>query len=401
MVQFFALSVMFAMIDPTLVQTFTGFTNALLAAILPQVSDFCQNTDLGVPLPVSSNQISVYKVNNDLRALSATVVLTNGFIFGYDYGIINYFKAPDSEGVALNLRSPTPADPSAAQAEAVKLGREWIRRLGYGEKELYVNLDPQVQVFKLKQLYELDWARPQDAVGASVVLRIHLPTKRLLNASFYNYRARRVNSIAIPPELKPPLPSGPRIKRNRRITGSENAHIAEKILPSMGEFIRRLKIPIAEVSTNLIREIELFDCAGVPKGEITLTNGYSFWVLGERIGGFSAPEEDVFFDVTKEVDLDHFVGTPKYNEGEAIRLIKEALTRLGYKPIELGMGGKPNVLKPRAKPLNVSRLGFLWTKPMPGFHLVEVEAEIETERGELKRLTLPWMNADADFHPSE
>jgi len=73
------------------------YSNALLVAILPHVSDFSKKLELPIPQPITVAQVRRFNLNPYNGHLSGSVVLTNRYWFAFDEGgYVVSFRSPDN-----------------------------------------------------------------------------------------------------------------------------------------------------------------------------------------------------------------------------------------------------------------------------------------------------------------
>lgn len=76
------------------VQVTAAYSNAVLVAILPQVSDFSQQLDLPVHTPITFGQVARFHCDPRKGQIGGWLKLTNGFEFWYFQGHVNRFASP-------------------------------------------------------------------------------------------------------------------------------------------------------------------------------------------------------------------------------------------------------------------------------------------------------------------
>ena len=76
----------------------SAYSNAVLVAILPQVTQFSEELDLPVLQPIKQEHVQFFRP--DRRAgpgfVGGHLVLTNGYEFWYQHGHVTGFAAADS-----------------------------------------------------------------------------------------------------------------------------------------------------------------------------------------------------------------------------------------------------------------------------------------------------------------
>jgi hypothetical protein len=297
-------------------------------------------------------------------------------------GHVTLFMAPGSN-LLITEREAMGTPAQHGEKVAVEIARRFIDKLEYCQKDLYVNLEPDVRSLNRRiGTYRVTWNKPHNA-QSSVELRISIFDHTVKSVSFTNFRLNRPFPIEIPPQFLPrrKSPLGEPV-------GQYEAELLNRYYPLIIEFISKLKLPIALHGRSSISLIERFEIDGMPNGTILTTNDYRFSFSAKGVNGFAAP--DLFFKLAEEVELDKFYGTQKYSERNGARIIKEEIQKLGISPKSVGLSTKPDVIRPRIKgPRQVPRRKFLWLEPIPGAHRLMTVAEIDLETGAIKLLWMP------------
>src|SRR5258706_2889146 len=123
------------------IQVTAQYSNAVLVAILPQVTELSQKLDLPIPVPVTLEQVERFNCDPHKGQVGGWLRLTNGFDFWYDRGHVTGFESPDSSGSLIGLADLSEFYGSVKMSpkEAVQLARDSLRNLGYSETALYAN----------------------------------------------------------------------------------------------------------------------------------------------------------------------------------------------------------------------------------------------------------------------
>lgn len=77
-----------------LIQVTAQYSNAVLLVLLPFIGDFVKRTELGVPLPITIQQVQQFKCDPRKGHVGGSVLLTNGFRFVFDDGHVALFESP-------------------------------------------------------------------------------------------------------------------------------------------------------------------------------------------------------------------------------------------------------------------------------------------------------------------
>ena len=111
------------------------YSNAMLVAILPQISDFASKLDLPMPQPVTAAQVREFRPSNIKDFIGGGLILTNGYWFASDHGCVCGFRSTDN---IFHDDDPANSWPKYAYGEdnmttndAVVLARDALSKLGY------------------------------------------------------------------------------------------------------------------------------------------------------------------------------------------------------------------------------------------------------------------------------
>jgi len=374
------------------IQITAGYSNAVLVAILPHVTDFAQKLDLPMDLPVTTAQVQRFMPDSRPWDVAGRVQLTNGYSFRFDHGYVSAFRSPLSttEAMAGNRFRELEGQVRMSADEVVEFARSALRRLGHNEEDLYVDLKPEkvegpVRLGRLLvPHYVISWADPRFTFGS---VRVEVDAGR-----------RRVTEIRILPHLniaRPPpkvdvtpviIPS-PWPDPRKPVEGERAEEFLIRILPELSEFARKLDLPVPQpIRTNDLRGYVCWDLGGVLECEVVLTNGYSLSYNYGYADGFAAPDR---FFASGRMRVRDFVGRWRMTSTEAVALVRNAVKKLGYDLRALGLNGKPEVERPhiRGKP-TVPRFQISWDSIPGGTIETMVSAEVDADKRVLKRLSV-------------
>ncbi len=131
------------------------YSNAVLAAILPHISEFAGKLNLPVEQPITINAVIWSKPSPYKGMVFGSVLLTNHYFF------YCHFRGQGERGYVQSFRSPTNwffqddyTQESVAQFvgkdnmttnEAIELARDSLRKLGYTSEMTHDNLTPTLE----------------------------------------------------------------------------------------------------------------------------------------------------------------------------------------------------------------------------------------------------------------
>jgi hypothetical protein len=111
------------------------YSNALLVAILPHISEFSKKLDLPIAQPISAAQVREFRPSNVKDFIGGGLMLTNGYWFAFNNGYVDSFRSPDNvfcdQDPALNWPKYAFGKDNMTTNEAIALARKSLSRLGY------------------------------------------------------------------------------------------------------------------------------------------------------------------------------------------------------------------------------------------------------------------------------
>jgi hypothetical protein len=124
-----------------------AYSNAVLVAIMPHISDFTKQLDLPIPQPVTIEQVRHFGCSPRADHVGGRVILTNDYSFSFDVGTVVLYRAPKSYySIQDPNRIPEFYGPvKIGEKDAVKIARGALKKLGYPESELHYDLSPKIK----------------------------------------------------------------------------------------------------------------------------------------------------------------------------------------------------------------------------------------------------------------
>jgi hypothetical protein len=347
------------------------YSNALLTLLLPRVGEFAQKLDLPEQ---KCNMGDVRRFIPSSDELGGGFFFKNGDWYCFASGYVDSYRSPHAY-YALQEPELIPefyGRVNMTRSEVVALARSVIKRLGYGEEQLYADLEPEV-------------SSPADMWSNTIP---HFRITWLIPNSFsaipsveieVNAAARRIESIFLAnPILKRDPPSLPGVIVTNAF-GPRELPLAEALglmldaLPRIMDFARTLDVPVASpLTTNQIATFRSFREDGLTTSTITTREGFTFTAMEGRVTEFAAP--DRFFDSTRTVKVKDFFGKWTISDAETIELARRTFARLGIRKA-LTAGSPAQFYKPFGAVRDlVPRCIVQWEpKEEHGFLQVEVD----------------------------
>jgi hypothetical protein len=124
-----------------------AYSNAVLVAILPHISDYAKKLDLPIPQPITVSQVAHFGVEHLQGEVGGGVWLTNYYLFSFKNGYVNMFRL--NKHNPFNDDNPAENWPKYAFGkinmttnQALDLIRASITKLGYDVKTFHVDQPP-------------------------------------------------------------------------------------------------------------------------------------------------------------------------------------------------------------------------------------------------------------------
>jgi hypothetical protein len=122
------------------------YSNAMLVAILPHISDFSKKLDLPIVQPIAASQVQEFRPSNVKDLVGGGLMLTNGYWFAFNNGCVNGFRSPDNaftdQDPAANWPKYAYGKDNMTTNEAIALARGSLIRLGYTPELLGCDRSP-------------------------------------------------------------------------------------------------------------------------------------------------------------------------------------------------------------------------------------------------------------------
>ena len=197
-----------------------AYSNAVLAAILPHISDYAKKLDLPIPQPITASQVAHFGVANLQGDLGGGVWLTNNYWFVFANGYVDSFR--------LNKHNPFIDDDPAENwpkyafgkinmttNEAIDFARQSVVKLGYDVKALHIDIPPEsfsggviLNDGNPFPYCEMSWDHEVEITNGvnnsiNVEAQVNMNNKSLIGLSIIGRIAWQTNPpIAVVPELE-------------------------------------------------------------------------------------------------------------------------------------------------------------------------------------------------------
>jgi hypothetical protein len=254
------------------------WSNIVLTALLPYVSDFAARVQLPNPQPITQSQVLVCLPDTE-RRVEGFIMLTNGYRFWFERGHIWLFYAPtafnDVQDPKLIPRYY--GEVHLNKTQAIAAARDTLKRLGYNEKMLYADFEPKV-VLPPKvdghtvARYQVEWESPNRSY-TSVSIEIDATTGKPLSIRLVDNSLNKADPVVDgvpPPDLKP------RSSMQPISEDIEKAQIAQSLRTPVNDLIKRLQLACEEIGPDTKLEVSGYQRRGDVLGVAQLTNHFEF-----------------------------------------------------------------------------------------------------------------------------
>ena len=379
------------------IQVTLAYSNAVVAAVLPHISDFAQKLDLPIQQPIAITNIVRCGIL-PFGGPGCVVGIKGGWNFTFRNGYVDSFLE-DNTFAAIHI--PDPIDPftgsvNMTKDEVIEFARQTILKLGIPLEDVFAEQEPVVRepfearttnAIKTVPHYQIRWMDPRGDSNFMCSARIEIDggRKRIEEIRFSNQ-----NLDKPPPEIAvtppPAHDNWPPV----------NMEYAKKLLPcvmaSVDYYGKVMSLPIpCPLTTNHIKLFKVRENnGGIPLVGLELTNGWKFSYEGTRVKGYGAP--DAFFTGFSPMLIKNFTNQWNMTEAQAIDLARKAIKKFDCDPsLFQFVNNKPKFIK---KPFTtgktvIPRYYFTWVytvkipQPTDGSRIIEDEEQVATAWAEV------------------
>jgi hypothetical protein len=367
------------------------YSNAVLVAILPHISDVAQKLDLPVTKPVTAEHVTHCSVVPN-RRIEAEIGINGGWFFQFNFGFVKVIQGPHE---FFTMQNPDKISEyygtvRMSKTEAIQLARDTIKKLDIPLESVFAEQEPRVTEpirigTNTVPHYRIEWLKPTSATVGAVDIDIDADARRVERIAFSPLTSlvRSPPKVSVVPPHDPrfPSPVPPRI----------NPEYARRLIPiilcAIDDYGQKLSLAIPRpLTTNHVARVQLNENLGGPYCELELTNGWRFLYEHDMVTAYYAPDVLLGGDSTRPILMKDLVGKWKLTEAQAIELVKRTVAKLGYPANLVHFEVEPQVRKPAVP--GIPRYMFYWYYSPEGYDVVQsaISAEVDADKGELKSL---------------
>jgi hypothetical protein len=379
-----------------LVQVTAQYSNAVLLAVMPYVSDFSKKLDLALPRPVPPSQVVEFKCDPRLGQTGGALTLSNGFQFAFLEGRVCLYRSPQSY---FSLQDPEEiprfyGPVKIKEKEALQIARDTIKKLGYENAAFNADTQPlitrpekigtnYIPRFRFRWL-DPKWPKPKDTdaiIPSLLDVEVNASNRQVemwITSSRDTFRPSP--KVGVAPPLLNPQSTKPRLIGGRQTEAVSEAYaraFLNAILPQISDFVAKAGIDVPfPVTTNQVVATN-YACRiqdGQPLAQLYLTNGDRFNYQHGHVEAFYAHDAmDKFPETGRAED---FLGHINTTKNEAISICESVMKKLGYKD------QLPTPIisyAPARGTLVCTRFTYYWKHPDQDFPFASFEVDMENK----------------------
>jgi hypothetical protein len=332
-----------------LVRITAQYSNAVLVAVLPHVSDFAAKIEVPVHVPITANQVLEFKCDPRKGQVGGQVTLTNHFEFTYLDGRVCMYRSPESY---FSLQDPGRIPSfygkvAVGETEAIRAVHKATRKLGYTDTMLHTDTAPKITrpekvgtnyVARYRfQWLDPSWRGSKDSgvVPAVLDVEINALNQRIEMMTISSPESRRPSpKIGIESQALVP-PTAPKIPQNNSVGAWASKEYAlaalQVVLPEISNFITNIGLAVPVPATTNDVDMARYTCVienNNPVIQLYLKNGDRFNYLHGHVAAYYA--HDAFLKFPDRGRVQDFLGKVAVSTNEAVKLVKDSLKRLGF-----------------------------------------------------------------------
>ncbi|HVU27045.1 MAG TPA: hypothetical protein VHG71_04835 [Verrucomicrobiae bacterium] len=357
----------------SLIHITATYSNAVLVAILPHISNVVQKLDLSIPTPITAGQVEYINVSLWKDNVGGTVFLTNQYSFEFQHGYVSAFHALKNNPFygtgdrdALQMLRPYVGSDNITTNEAIELVRNSFYKLGYNTKDFNIEGSPTVlqgpiNSKKLGHIpyCQIEWDSPHSRIrnwlslDYNIRFEVDMQRKQIVGMNLSGKPFFQPNPrIDVKPELETNYQSAGMAGQMAQLINREplihmtstysNATLTA-VLPYVTDFAKNLDLPtIQPLTSNQVFLFLLpryytndgFNCT------VILTNHLWFTFLTGFITDFGSPN-DWFEEGETKTNWPAFDEKTCMTTNETIQFVRDIFRELGYPPEKFHLNDAP------------------------------------------------------------
>ena len=121
-----------------------AYSNAVLVAVLPHVSDCAKQLDLPIAQPITIEQVARFNTSPYADNVGGGLLLTNHYWFVFSSGYVDSFRSPDDWFINQSLEGVErfAGKDNMTTNVAIEFARSSFSKLGYTPETFHVNEQP-------------------------------------------------------------------------------------------------------------------------------------------------------------------------------------------------------------------------------------------------------------------
>jgi hypothetical protein len=391
-----------------LLQVTAQYSNAVLVAIMPYVSDFASRLELPIPQPVSIAQVQMFHCSPRSDHIGGRVSLAGGHEFWFDHGAVVRYTSPSNYfGLQEPSRMPEFYGPvKVRQDEAMKIARDALKRLGYTDDVLHFDAPPQVKPPPRSQgrsvaRYLVEWlrplpegvkSRPPGMAPKTAAVEVDAATGQIhMLVVFLGWETRLPDPKI---GVSPPVLAGP--PQSQPAGGTKIVQVGEAysqaflaaILPQLSDFVSRSGVAVrVPITTNDV-DMPDYVCGLVPElpfACVYLKTGDRFWYEHGQVIDFDAVDAHRWVAPNspgEDKPREKFYGSVNISADEALAVVRKAMNQLGRVAQLPLLKEKPVIVPPAKYGTNF----FYWRDR--GTETCSAEAEVNASTKKIEALMI-------------
>ncbi len=386
-----------------ILQVTAAYSNAVLAAILPHISDFAKTLDLPTGHPVTISQVGSFGCSPRSDHVGGRVILTNDYSFTFDQGAVVLYRSPSSY---YSLQEPERirefyGEVKIKKEQAEKIAHLALRRLGYADAELHLDhpakiTPPPRSEGKQVARYLVEWLDP----GAPTVpggfsrertaVEVDATTGQILMLGIQTRSARRPDpKLAVRPPIVELAPKSQPVGGTKLEPVSPAYALAflEAILPQASDFVTKAGLNVQLPLTTNDVVAQSYVCGlieGDPKAFFYLKTGDRFVYSHGRVTEFDA-HDAVRWSAPNEAPGDkppeQFFGPVTMSANEALAVVTKTVNSVGWTQFVPELRKVPEIVPPQKFGTNYfARYFFNWWPKGEGMQIAVAEMDATTKQ---------------------